>query len=198
MTLIYNIKHVKCGWHTQRRTTHSHIWSTGNRKSSYWCRIWWYVFSDQNNLVKNLINFSFQCSVKFYKGPVGKPNEFVKIVDYNMELCKFFQKNNKGNPFQSYYSKLFDSYGKTVTSCPVKVVSLSLSLNIIDYIKSWLFQGHYYVHNLTLNRLGIPNFSGFLTGDGDVIVKLSFIGKFKKKLVSLLNITGTGGYRFVK
>lgn len=54
------------------------------------------------------------------------------------------------------------------------------------------------MHNFTLNRLGVPNFSGFLIADADVIINISIFGKFKKKLVSMMNITIDGGYRFVK
>lgn len=54
------------------------------------------------------------------------------------------------------------------------------------------------MHNFTLNRLGVPNFNGFHKTDADVIIDISIFGKFKKKLVSMINITIDGGYRFVK
>lgn len=77
-----------------------------------------------------------QCSVKLYKGPVGKKNETVKILDVNVELCKFFQRFSKGDPFTSYYMKILKNYGKVITSCPMKVVRVPMFLNLKDSIKS--------------------------------------------------------------
>lgn len=54
------------------------------------------------------------------------------------------------------------------------------------------------MHNLTLNGFGVPNFSGLFNGDADVILRYRFVGKFKKALVSMMNITAYGGYRLVK
>lgn len=65
-------------------------------------------------------------------------------------------------------------------------------------VKNGLFQGHYYVHNLTLNGFGLPNFSGLFNDDADVMLRYRFVGKFKKVLVSMMNITAYGGYRVVK
>lgn len=43
-------------------------------------------------------------------------------MDVNVELCKFFQKFRKGDPFTSYFMKILRNYGKVLMSCPMKVV----------------------------------------------------------------------------
>lgn len=49
-----------------------------------------------------------------------------------------------------------------------------------------------------MNGFGIPNFGGLVIGDADNVLKFKFFGKFKKNLVSLLNVTSYGGYRNMK
>lgn len=34
---------------------------------------------------------------------------------------------------------------------------------------------------MTLNGFGFPNYSGFLIGDADIVLKFKFFGKVKKK-----------------
>lgn len=65
-------------------------------------------------------------------------------------------------------------------------------------LTSYHFQGHYYAHNLSLNEFGVPYFSGFFNGNADVILRFRYFGKFKKVVVSILNVTAYGGYRAVK
>lgn len=54
------------------------------------------------------------------------------------------------------------------------------------------------MHNVTMNGFGVPYFSGLFNWDADAIFRFRSFGKFKKVIVSLLNITAYGGYRIVK
>lgn len=70
----------------------------------------------------------FQGNIQSYTSPVGRKNESVKVLDINVNICRLLKKNNKGNPFAAYYVRLFKHYGKVPTSCPLKIVRLSMLL----------------------------------------------------------------------
>lgn len=65
-----------------------------------------------------------------FTNPIGKQNETRKVMDINIDVCKFFKKRNRANPFTIYLTGLTEKYGKE-PHCPMKLVRL---FNILIYI----------------------------------------------------------------
>lgn len=91
-----------------------------------------------------------QSNTKYYKYPPGKKNESFKALDINTNICKFYQKQNKGNIFVSYVINIVRHYGKLPTSCPIKVVSdneLTVPLYCLNF-KYFFYFRDYITHTI--------------------------------------------------
>lgn len=65
-----------------------------------------------------------QVNAKFYRSPVGKRDEAVKLVDMNLDICKFFQKQKRGDVFARFFIDMVQKKGNVLTRCPYKAVSV--------------------------------------------------------------------------
>lgn len=115
-------------------------------------------------------------------------------MNLNNDICRFLKKKNGANLFNGYFLGLIRKYGK-IPRCPMAPVSVSDFISFIENLSFTYFKGHYYVYNLTTNEFGIPQFSGYLLGQNDMMIKFKYRAKYKQQSVSTLNLTFNGGYR---
>lgn len=98
--------------------------------------------------------------------PIGNQKDGKKMLDVNLDICKFLKTKNRSNIFMIFLLETFQKFGFIPTKCPVP-------------------KDHYYVRNLTYNGMNVP-FSQYIFKDCDLLSLMSINTKEGKNVKQVI------------